>query len=272
MTTRPLQLNIECDKLLEIAKMGVRRAAAFLGVGLPITENYIPETLALTQHSFLHFFPEPLPEKVERDAVREFRSWLVGNALRELDLHFSLLLDETWTVLDWAKLHRTRVSTAAEAPKPISSETNAAKKLGMVMRELGDAEPDTSMLWSMSNARNCLTHNLGVVRPRDANSNGALLIDGLPFEYRLQQGDQCVVLRAPVVDELEAPDPSQEADFVSIFVEREKRFAVAEKIELTPGDLHEICVYYSRLADQVMERVTADFLARGIGLAQPSSR
>jgi hypothetical protein len=39
-----------------------------------------------------------------------------------------------------------------------------------------------------------------------------------------------------------------------VIVEREKRFAVAEKIELAPGELHEICIYYNRLADTVMER------------------
>jgi hypothetical protein len=52
-----------------------------------------------------------------------------------------------------------------------------------------------------------------------------------------------------------------------VIVEREKRFAVAETIELTPGELHEICIYYSRLADQVTERFIANLAARGIAPA-----
>jgi hypothetical protein len=52
-----------------------------------------------------------------------------------------------------------------------------------------------------------------------------------------------------------------------VIVEREKRFAVGQRIELTPGELHEICIYYSRLADKVMERLNADLAARGIAPA-----
>jgi len=264
MATKPLQLKIDNDKLREIAKLGVRRAAAFLGVGLPVTENYIPASLALAQDSMWRFFAEPLPEQLGREAVREFRSWLVGNALRELDSHFSRFLDETWAMLAWSKLHGTIVSSA-HTVKQISNETNAAKKLGMLMRELGDAEPDTSMLWSMSNARNCLTHNLGVVAPRHANSDGALLIRWSAFETRIQQGDQHIVVPPVIIGGLQAPDPSQEADLVMVIVEREKRFAVGEKIELKPGELHEICIYYSRLTDKVMERFAGDLASRGIG-------
>jgi hypothetical protein len=189
---------------------------------------------------------------------------LVGNALRELDLHFSLFLDSTWTMLAWSKLHGT-VMSSAQTVKQILNETNSAKKLGMVMRELGDAEPDTSALRSLSNARNCLTHSAGVVVPRYAHSNGALRWTGL--EARLQQGEQYVVM-PPVIDMLQAPDPSKGAQVVVEVVEREKRFAVGTKIELAPGELHEICFYYQRLTDQVMGRFAADLAARGIGPVQ----
>ena len=52
-----------------------------------------------------------------------------------------------------------------------------------------------------------------------------------------------------------------------VIVEREKRFAIAERIELAPGELHEICIYYSRLADQVTESFSANLAARGIAPA-----
>jgi hypothetical protein len=50
-----------------------------------------------------------------------------------------------------------------------------------------------------------------------------------------------------------------------VIVEREKWFSVGEKIELKPGELHEICIYYSRLTDKVMELFAADLASRGIG-------
>jgi hypothetical protein len=206
MAAQPVKLMIDCDALRQIAKLGVRRAAAFLGVGLPVTENYIPGSLSLAQHSMWRFFPDPIPEHQGKEGVREFRSWLVGNALRELDAHFSRFLDETWTMLAWSKPHGMRVSSA-HTVKSISHETNAAKKLKTVMHELGEAETDTSMLWSMSNARNCLTHNLGIVEPRYAKSDGALLIRWTAFETRIQQGERHIVVPPVKIDGLQAPRP-----------------------------------------------------------------
>jgi hypothetical protein len=261
-------LTIDCGALHQIAKLGVRRAAAFLGIGLPITENYVPASLALVKHSMWRFFPEPVPELQAREAVWQFRSWLVGNALRELDAHFNRFLDEIWMKLELSKLHGMRVRSD-HTVKPISNETNAAKKLQKVMQELGDPEADTSMLWSMSNARNCLTHNLGLVAPRYAQFEGALLIRWTGFETRIQQGEQYIVVPPVIIDGLQAPDPKQEADLVMVIVERERRFAVGERVELAPGELHEICIYYSRLADKVMETFTSNLATRGIIPEQP---
>jgi hypothetical protein len=50
-----------------------------------------------------HFSLSQFPNNWEGEAVREFRSWLVGCAARA-GLHFSLFLDETWNMLAWSKL------------------------------------------------------------------------------------------------------------------------------------------------------------------------
>jgi hypothetical protein len=196
--------------------------------------------------------------------------WVIGNALRELDQHFSLFLDSAWTTLAWSKLHATTVSSTSTVEQ-ISDVTNVAKKFSKVMRELGDAKSDTSLLWSLSNARNCLTHNVGVVAPRYARSNGALAIRWLGLEARIEQGEQHVVVPT-VIDLLQAPDPSKDAQLVVVVVEREKRFAVGQRIELIAGDLHEICFYYQHLTDLVIERIAADLAARGIGPAPTPPR
>jgi len=257
------QIHLDFNALREPAYLGVRRAAAFLGIGLNTTDDYIPQSLALTNLSMWHFFPEPLPEPSGREAVKEFRAWLIGNALRELDAHFSLFLDNTCFVIRLSKLHGTRVRSN-HIVKTIAAETNVAKKYGLVMNELGEQKPEASMLWSLSNARNCLTHNGGVVTDRYANSNGSLLIKWLGMEGRLIQGEHQIVL-PPIFDAQQAPDPTKEAFVAIVLIEREKRFEVGRKIELTPNDLHEICFYYLRLTDQVIERVGADLTARGIG-------
>jgi hypothetical protein len=191
VTTR--QINVDFNALREIAYLGVRRAAAFLSIGLSQTENYVPASLALLEHSNWHFFPEPLAEPAGQAAVKEFRAWLIGNALRELDLHFSLFLDSIGSLEKLSKLHGTRVRSDHRI-KQTSGETNAAKKFETVMRELGEAMPDASMLWSLSNARNCLTHTIGIVTERHAKSDGTLLIRWLGLEARLVQGEHQIVI------------------------------------------------------------------------------
>jgi hypothetical protein len=262
------ELVVDFAELREISYKGVRRAAAFLGIGLPVTENYVPESLSLTQYSMWQFFPEPIPKSVGMEAVSEFRSWLVGNALRELDLFFNLFLDAIWNTAAWSELHGTRVRST-HTIEQIASETNGAKKFSKVMRKLGDPKPDTSMLWSLSNARNCLSHNGGIVAPRYAKFDGALLIRWIGLEARLQQGERYIVLPPVIVDAFQAPDPSQEADVVIVVVEREKRFAIGEKIDLRPEELHEICFYYQQLTDQVVKGLADSLKARGIGPRAP---
>lgn len=261
------EIRLDRNTLRETAYLGVRRAAAFLAIGLNTTEEYIPQSLALTNLSMWHLFPEPLPEQSAREAVKEFRTWLISNALRELDAHFSLFLDNTCFAVRLSKLHGTRVRTD-HVIKMITAETNAAKKYGIVMNELGEDKPGASMLWSLSNARNCLTHNRGVVTDRYSNSSGSLSIKWLGIQGRLVQGEHQIIL-PPIFDALQAPDPSKEAFVEIAMIEREKRFGIGQRIELTPNDLHEICFYYLRLTDQVVERLTANLAARGIGPVEP---
>jgi hypothetical protein len=255
--------QLDYDELRKPAYLGVRRAAAFLGVGLNATEEYLPQSLALTKVSMWNFFPEPLPEEAGRDAVKEFRIWLVGNALRELDAHFSLFLDNLCFAIRLSKLHGKRIRSD-HVVKSISGETNVAKKFSTVMKELEDQEPDAAMLWSLSNARNCLTHSGGLVTARHANSDGVLLVTWLGLESRLMQGEQQIVL-PPVFAPIQASDPSKEAFIAVVLVERERRFSIGQKIEFTPNELHEICFYYQRLTDQVVEKLAANLAARGIG-------
>jgi hypothetical protein len=262
------EIRVDFNTLRETAYLGVRRAAAFLGIGLNTTEEYIPQSLTLTTLSMWRFFPEPLPEESGREAVKEFRIWLIGNALRELDTHFSLFLDNTCFAVRLSKLHGTRVKTD-HIIKSIAAETNVSKKYSIVMNELGEKEAEASMLWSLSNARNCLTHNAGIVSDRHANVGGSLEIRWLGLEARLPDREMPVVL-PPVFDKPVKINKGERIEIATI--ERSKHFALGEKIQLTPNELHEICVYYLCLADQVVEKFAADLAARGVVAEEIPSR
>ncbi len=265
-SARAAHINVDFNALREVAYLGVRRAAAFLSIGLATTEDYVPISFAIEKHSSWRFLREPVPESLAKDAVKEFRSWLIGNALRELDLHFSLFLDQISWYVRLSKLHGKRVRTT-HIIKTISGETNAAKKYDTVMRELGELEPDTSMLRSLSNARNCLAHSNGVVGPRHANADGSLEIRWLGLQARLTEGEKQTIL-PPVFEPIYVPGGGT---IELVVTERERYFSIGEKIDLTPYDLHEICFYYLQLTDQVTTKFAADLASRGIGAAEASS-
>jgi len=268
--SRPIgPLNIDFAKLKEMSALGVRRAAAFLGIALNSTGGAATPALALTDHSMWRFFPFPEPEAVVKEAVAEFRLWVTGNALRELDAHFSLFLNEVWFSLEVAKLHGTEVPAGYEI-KGIANDTNAASKFEKVFEALGQKNDDGGALRSLSLARNSLSHSHGVVTNRHTNLDGGLEIKWLGLESRIQQNEKYVVI-GPTFDGIgvQAPDPSEDASLVVVVVERKKVFAVGQRIMLDPLDLHEICFNYLKLTDKLL-LVFQEFLKeRGIVKPEP---
>lgn len=251
-TPQQATFRLDLTQLREVSYKGIRRAAGFLGVGLNSLPS-APTSAALDQDSMWRFLPDPLPEQVASQLVGEFRIWLIANAFREIDLHFGLFIDDVWRFGQWARLHNSRVSWD-HSVSDISQETNAASKYAKTLSSLEVADQDVSLLWSLSNTRNCLTHNAGVVRERDAKVDGQIAVKWLGLETRLQQGDDYIVF-GPGRYGVQAPDPSKEAEVVTVVVERDKRFSIGQRIELSAAELHEICFYYMRLTDQLVQNL-----------------
>lgn len=258
--THARSVTIDLDKLRVIGILGVNRAAGFLGLAFRRQDEPLPTTLSVGGFNHYEFLPEPLAPELAASLVAEFNSWLVGNALLELDRHFSLFVDEVWRLLDLTDMHQ-KVMTQPFEVTEISTLTNASTKYEKVSKRLNIDQPHGARLWSISNARNCLAHAAGRVRDRDANDDKKRLkLVWLAMEVTLRQGDVAVVLDKP----MEAPDPSQEATVAMQMVERAKCFEIGEAIILTPLELQELCLYYSIIIDAVMRALSDDFTTKGI--------
>lgn len=254
-------ITVDLSKLKEIGLKGINRASGFLGLAFRRPDQPLPESAALVGTNTYHFLPDPLPPELAGELVREFNAWLVGNALQELDRHFTLFLDEVWRLLDLTDIHNTVVA-GDFAPSEISQDTNAGKKFDKIAERLAVKEPQGPRLWSISNARNCLAHGAGRVRERDANFyKKQMKIAWTAMEVRLQQGENYTVFADEPV---QAPDPSVEANVVMTMVEREKTFEIGEPLILTPRELHELCLFYLIVIDQVMEALGELFASKGI--------
>src|SRR5271156_771720 len=88
-----MAFGIDLTKVTAPAMIAVQRAAAFLAMGFRAVNLPPPTELNVDQHSMVTFFSSPLPSQLAHDVVSQFRIWLIGAALRELDAGYSLYLD-----------------------------------------------------------------------------------------------------------------------------------------------------------------------------------
>ncbi len=255
-------LEINLQNTLEIAHVGVRRAAAFLKLGLLQAEQPVPDNLALDGGVTYGFWPNPIPPEV-REAIRaEFRAWVTGAALKELDHYFSLFLDQVWFAIEVAELHGTTVSSSHQFDDGFAGMTNVAKKLDLVAAKL-KMSVESPRFESLGRARNSLTHGAGQVRERDTNEPGKLVVRWIAPELVVVDGEKEIVYRAAPADmhQVQSPDG---ANVLVRFQEQSVTFIVGDKIRLEPHHLSEICFFYSTRASLVVEGLRELLVSRGI--------
>lgn len=252
-------VNINLDQLKGVGMLGVNRASAFLGFGLSREGAPPPKSVALTAESNYQFLPDPLPEQLAQEIQAEFNVWLVANALMELDRHFSLYLDDVWRVTEWIKSHPAPHRVGDE--KDIGGGTNASNKLKMVLSALEADDDISSHIWSISNARNCLAHALGVVTERHAKTEGKLVLRWSAVQPKIIVGDVVYIIDQPI----ENPIPTGEGARVYLeMVTRERVWEMGEKVALNPRELHELCFFYVVAIDSVMEALHKKMNALGL--------
>ncbi len=265
-----LHLKIDLDQLKEVSLHSVRRAAAFLAIGLNSTADWRTQSLSLGSHSTWRFLPEPATEALLEEATFEYRNWVIGNSLRELDSGFNIFLDQAWNALSLALLSGTRIRSD-HVVKSIEADTNAASKYEKLIRA-SNAEPkDLETLRSISNLRNRLSHARGLVTARHANTNGELIVRWLGLETRLHQDGKYVVIPSPVPPQgIRVSDPDKPAEVVAVVVQRERKFRIGHSVSLEPAELHEICWGYLVRTDEIISAILAEMGRRGVALASPA--
>src|SRR5208282_4420197 len=94
-----MDIVVDLEKVAALALIAVHRATAFLSMGFRAVNLPLPTELHVDEHSMLRFFPSPLPPKLSENVVSQFRIWIIGAALRELDAGYSLYLDSVYQAL-----------------------------------------------------------------------------------------------------------------------------------------------------------------------------
>jgi len=151
---------------------------------------------------------------------------------------------------------KTITQEAIERIAKFKNQTNVAKKLQTIAEEYGIDTDFRAHMPSMSKARNALTHNMGIVSERHCTHDGELRLTWMGFE--MEVGGQVVA-----------------GDFEPIQVDagqlinlrtnvHSRNIPINTTIELSPHDLHEICLTYWVQAQNIVAVLSAQLGEMGI--------
>lgn len=258
------ELRIDFDEMRELVDVSIRRASAFLRFGLDDLDQRDGGDFTLAAGSRYAFWPKDI-EKGVRDTVRtEFRSWLIGSCLRELDQHYSLFLDYVWFAIEVVEL-KGRVPAEHKFDKSFARKTNVAEKHRQIAAKL-NVEDNYEELNSLSLARNSLTHNAGFVRsPVDCNNpaRDKLEIKWLAFDFFASRGGEEIQIKEMPFDVEQLPG-SGEVTISIKFAQRILAVTAKERIVLGLQELAELCLFYKSLSERVYEALLRIYRSAGL--------
>jgi hypothetical protein len=250
---RRAKIEINLPEAAELVAIGVRRASAFLRLGLDGLEDRGKGDFNLAAGLNYQFWPAQLTDK-DREATRgEYSSWLVGACLQQLDLFYGLFLDRIWFAIEVAGLHGTNVKSDYKFDRKFERDTNVARKHAAVAEKLG-VNPHADALNSLSLARNALTHHAGVIRSTDCNNPPArdvLELQWLALDATISRGGVERLLKGEVFDTAELPSEGESELALKVGV---RRMAVpaGQQFVLIPSQIAELCMFYLIMRDQVV--------------------
>lgn len=105
-----VQYNIDFGKILEVALKGVRRATVFLGFGVNAALDPEFNKYQLTKIAKIQLLPPDVDAQTVARFKEEFKTWIVGNGLRELIETFSVFLERLHEACLVIQNHLERVS------------------------------------------------------------------------------------------------------------------------------------------------------------------
>ncbi len=252
------KISINLDKIHDIALRGIRRTYVFLGLGLNAAKNPDFNEFHLNTRYTIRLMPEEVSDKHIADFKRNFELWIIANGLRELIESFSVFLSAIY--------HACLIVDTAKGG--ISSQTMQSRKIDFDQKGVGgqlnklaaDYEitcPFADHFDSLTRARNCYAHRLGVVGPRDCNGGDTLILKWRAPEFLIMDnaGKEIVVSF-----DFQEPFHVEAGGTVGIrVVDKEKVFQRGTPIAIDQTELLEICLTALFATNDIRDS-TLDFL------------
>lgn len=245
-------VNIDITKLSNLAHIGVRRAVLFIGLGLNAAhrEDFVDYELRKIpispgQTSLpIEFFPSNLPAERVKVFKEQFATWITGCGIRELLEHYALFLDQIHRHALLVLQVRGKLGQIdpKKEQKLFNRQFGIPAKLETLQNRFSIAPTDPESIKQLYHARNCLTHELGVVQPKRCDSDGHFVLTWKAFEV-FAKGEKTGTERP--ITELIGKKTEEDTAILGRQITRERKFASGERLLLSKQDAWEICYFFN---------------------------
>ena len=234
-------LKIDAKKIQDIALLGVRRAAVFMGLGINAAQDSRFQEYELAHITGIELIPANVDSKTVDHFKSEFQLWIIESGFRELLERFALFLDSIHHHSLLFAINRKEFSpeNAKKCQKNFEYE-GVAGKLKKLENTFGMNFQHAHYLETLAQARNCLTHRLGIVGEKDCNTNNHFELRWRSFDLLIDapDRDELVNLVLPIKEPIYF---KENGTIKPQIVDRVRRFSKGEKLVVSSKDLAEIC-------------------------------
>lgn len=261
--------SIDFEKVLEFARLGIRRASLFMGFAVNMANNPNVRDYDLSHQTKHRVISETKDENVLAEYKHEFRTWVIVNALRELHESFVEYLEKVnQACLTFEWISREKTSEECDRLQKKFHAAGFPNKFDILRRWFTVTTQHEAGWLSVNAARNCLTHRRGVVGPEDLNEGDHLQLRWRALEiYFIPAGG------APVLNHNIPPGglPMQGGALESKYVDRSCSFEKGQLVELSPLQLAEICAFADEAAVDLANSAVEFARRKGIPVGERPS-
>ena len=255
MTEQALNVRIDFQAMLEVMRVGARRASSFMALGLRSANDQTITSLNPPTSFQWRYLPNDLTDEQIREAQVEYGRWVIGSALTELHQHFERFLMSAYEARLYVEFSGQHFDADAERRRrQFAHDTNVRSRLQRIREQFGIATTFEEFASGLSQARNVLSHGLGRVSERHCDGAPNLMIGWLGLD-------------AVVGDKTWDGSPLyvEKDSIVSIVCNRrEKIIPIGEKIALSAHELSEICWNYLKAAEEIAKAISEEMQRRGL--------
>lgn len=259
-------VTIDFGNMKNIAHQGVRRVAAFVGLGVNVAQDSQFKKYQLSDYSAFRVIPDDLDDKGITHIKEEFEKWIILNGVRELIESFGLFLDKVHAACLLMATHKNQVSSEdAEIFGPAFEWKGVEDKLSILRNRFGITSEKGKYFSSINQARNCITHRKGKVGPKDLRGEQSFRLTWWGFDiYAETSSGERHSLILPIPKE--GIFLKDSGNIILHVKDRIIEYKPGDIVNLSPNELSEICFLVHLTTDDIVK--SAYEYAKRIGIEE----